>query len=197
MKTEADSLKKIQIWKLKKLGFLKEYWAAGSLKWTYRSSGEESSVGINVMLSESERYLRIYYTQTDEDGNKKDFDYKIPITSTPCYFGGYRYWFTCPWYANKIYCGRRAGVLYKAGNYFACRHCYNLSYASKNQSRNKFSLILDPLFKRDEIAEKKYNLRVKFWKGKPTKRYMKLEEKEWRVMRRIYLSGQLLNKLGS
>ena len=147
------------------------------------------------MVSESESYLRIYYTQTDEDGNKKDFDYKIPITTTPCYFGGYRYWFICPWYANKVYCGRRVGMLYKNGDYFACRHCYDLSYASKNKSKSKFSLMLDPLFERDEIAEKKYKLRVKFWKGKPTKRYRKLEQKEWRLMGRLRMAGQLINDL--
>lgn len=195
MKTEADSLKKIQIWKLKKLGFLKDFWAGGSLRWTNSRSEEIGSVGINVALSENERYLRIYYTQTDSDGNKKDFDYKIPITNTPCYFGGYRYWFICPWYANGVYCGRRVGVLYKNGDYFACRHCYDLSYASKNQSKSKWSLMLDPIFKREDIAEKKYQLRVKFWKGKPTKRYRKLEEKEERVMRRLYLSGQMLKEL--
>lgn len=195
MKTEADSLKKIQVWRLKKLGFLQGFWASGSLRWTNSWSGKESSVGINVLLNESEKYLRIHYTQTKEDGDKKDFDYKIPFTTTSCYFGGFRYWFICPWYANRVYCGRRVGVLYLGGDYFACRHCYDLSYTSKNQSKSKWSLILDPLFKRDEIAEKKYKLRVKFWKGKPTKRYRKLEQKEDRLMGRLRTTSGLLDDL--
>lgn len=195
MKTEADGLKKIQNWWLKKYGYLDNWGRPGSIKWTNSYTGKESSVGLFTLVHGEDKYLRIYYTQTDEDGEKEEFDYKVPLTTTRCYFGGSRYWFICPWYANGIYCGRRVGVLYKAGNYFACRYCYNLTYSSRNQSKSKWSLMLDPIFKREEIAEKKYKLRVKFWKGKPTKRYRKLEEKEERVMRGLYLSGQLLKEL--
>jgi len=31
---------------------------------------------------------------------------------------------------NGRYCGRRAAILYGAGELFACRRCYGLSYAS-------------------------------------------------------------------
>ena len=32
------------------------------------------------------------------------------------------------------YCGRRAAILYCAGELFACRRCYGLSYASQQQT---------------------------------------------------------------
>lgn len=193
-KTEADGLKKIQNWWLKKHGYFKGNWAAGTIKWTNSWSNKETSVGINVIIDDSEKYLRIYYTRTDEEDNKTDFDYKIPLTTTPCYFGGVRYWFTCPWYSNGAYCGRRVGTLYLEGKYFACRHCYDLSYSSRNKSKIPLLAALDLLFKRDEIIEKQEKLRVKQWRGQPTKKYLKLEEKGWRVARKAVFIAPLIDK---
>lgn len=188
-KTEADALKKIQNWWLKKNGYLVGWGRSGGIKWTNSFSGTESSISISTLVYGEERYLRIYYTQTDQEGSKKDFDYKIPLTSTPCYFGGCRYWFICPWFSSGVYCGRRVGVLYKDGNYFACRHCYDLSYSSRNQSKLSLFPELDTLFKAEKIEEKKAHLRVKFWKGMPTKKYQKLEIKETLLKRRLFLLG--------
>src|SRR3989344_2063829 len=192
-KTEADGLKKITIWKLKKLGFLKGYWAAGSLKWTYSGSGAESSVGINVMVSESESYLRIYYTQTDEDGNKKDFDYKIPITTTPCYFGGKRYWFICPWYANKVYCGRRVGVLYLGDKYFACRHCYHLTYNSRNLGG--ISKVAGQAISAPELDRLKKEVKCKYYAGKITKKYRMYLKKERKGLFQLQIMSRIFGKI--
>jgi len=190
-KTESDSLKKIQNWWLKKHGYLEDWGRLGIIKWINSFSGTESSVVIFTLAYGEDRYLRINYTQTDEDKNKKEFDYKIPLTTTKCYFGGYRYWFICPGYVNGVYCGRRVGVLYKDGNYFACRHCYDLSYVSNNQSRNSRFPEWELLFKSDAIAEKKAQIRVKFWKGQPTRRYKRLAEKEELILRRLYMFSPL------
>ena len=190
-KTESDGLKKIQNWWLKKHGYLSDWGSSGSIKWTNSFSMDESSLRIITLVHSQDIYLRIYYIQTDEDGNKQDFDYKIPLTTTDCYFGGHRYWFICPWYANGAYCGRRVGTLYKGGKYFACRHCYDLSYVSKNQTRiNKFPG-LDLMFRCDQIIEKKNKLRVKFWKGNLTKRYQKLQNKEDKILARFVRMGLL------
>jgi hypothetical protein len=32
-------------------------------------------------------------------------------------------------------CGRRVAVLYMGGEYFACRHCYNLAYKSQRETK--------------------------------------------------------------
>jgi hypothetical protein len=37
-------------------------------------------------------------------------------------------------YCDGRRCGRRAAVLYGAGELFACRRCYGLSYASQQQT---------------------------------------------------------------
>src|SRR4051812_23921733 len=35
---------------------------------------------------------------------------------------------------NGRYCGRRVALLYAAGELFACRRCYDLAYASQQES---------------------------------------------------------------
>jgi len=178
-KTEADSLKKIQTWWLKKYGYLNDdCWRSGSIKWTNSWSDTESSVGISADTYHEDPHLQINYTQTDQDGEKKNFNYKIPLTTTPCYFGGKRYWFICPWYASGIYCGRRVGVIYKAGDYFACRHCYNLSYDSRNLGG--FFKAAGQTISAPELDTLREEAKTEYYRGKMTrkyKRYLKKEEK--------------------
>jgi hypothetical protein len=69
----------------------------------------------------------------------------VPIRLTACHFGSVRPWFVCPAYCNGRHCGRRAGILYFAGELFACRRCHGLSYASQQQT---------PLDRRLEQARK-------------------------------------------
>lgn len=58
---------------------------------------EKGSIGIAVSTTDSEKYARFYYTVTDRSsGEETDYDYKVNLTTTPCNFGGVRYWFICP-----------------------------------------------------------------------------------------------------
>ena len=125
-----------------------------------------------------EKYVRFYYTQTDNcTGEKKDFDYKVQLEETQCHFGGARFWFICPLYKNKKYCGRRVGVLYKDGDWFGCRHCYELTYTSRNVNR-RYSYY--PLFRVIEIEQKIEKIEMKThrrtYAGKPTKNQQKLRK---------------------
>ena len=172
-KTEADSLKKISISFLKQHGFFCGF-RSGIMTWTSGWSETKNSVGIEVRTMDEENHLRIHYTQMDNDtGEKKDFDYKIPLLITPCRYGGKRCWFQCPWYKNGRYCGRRVSVLYKNGDYFACRHCYNLTYASRNASARYKGFVSIPDLEKQEAKIKHY-----YYRGRPTRkyrRYMKME----------------------
>ncbi len=51
--------------------------------------------------------------------------FPIKVTTTPCNYGGFRYWFICP------QCGKRIGTLYRKPitTMYACRQCQNLTYA--------------------------------------------------------------------
>ena len=57
--------------------------------------------------------------------------YRVWIRYTHPHFGGQRPWLICP----ALGCGRRVAVLYLAGRYTACRHCYRLAYSSQTESR--------------------------------------------------------------
>ena len=48
----------------------------------------------------------------------------IFLTTTPCHFGGHRFWFLCPTFR------KRAGTLYQTedGRGFFCRGCQGLTY---------------------------------------------------------------------
>ena len=193
-KNEADDVKKIATSFLKKHGYFKG-WLSGTMTWTRRGIWGENKNSISIAVSafDDDGYLQITYTQTDRDTDKKkDFDYKIPLTTTPCRYGGKRYWFICPWYKKGVYCGRRVGTLYKDGDYFACRHCYNLTYSSRKQNR-RYNLF--PLFnvitiekKIDELHEK---IKRPYYAERPTKKQRRLEI----LYRQAGLSYQKYNKL--
>lgn len=178
---EADNLTNIMITTLKKYGFLERGYKLGSLSWTNNWTGKESSVGISCEISDQESYINLTYSVTDSEGNQKNLNYKIQLDSTPCYYGGKRYWFVCPLYKNGGACNRRVGALYLGGDYFGCRHCYELTYSSRNKNRNwKYSYltkILDATMKVDSIRDKMKRIT---YAGKPTKncqRIMKINKK--------------------
>jgi hypothetical protein len=130
-KSTVEESTKLSIFKLKEFGLLTGY-RTSTLTWTYRLSGRQNSIGI--VVNTNELYAKVNYTNTDRfTGKKTDYDYKIQLITTTCHFGGVRYWFVCP----LADCGRRTGTLYlsSGGNYFGCRHCYNLSYESRNECR--------------------------------------------------------------
>ncbi|MDO8570005.1 MAG: hypothetical protein Q7R97_00270 [Candidatus Daviesbacteria bacterium] len=126
-------------------------------------------MSISVNTYREDQHLQIAYTQTKQDDTKEDFDYKIPLTTTPCHFGGKRYWFTCPWYASGKYCGRRVGTLYLGGKYFACRHCYDLTYNSRNLSG--FFKGAGQTISAPDLDRLREEAKTEYYKGKMTRRY--------------------------
>ena len=63
-----------------------------------------------------------------------ELDDELPLTWTPCNFGGSRPWFVCP------KCGTRAAVL-SAFPRFRCRDCHPLVYASTHRSEQPESVV--------------------------------------------------------
>jgi hypothetical protein len=107
-----------------------------SITWTNSDGETTASMTVQVHTAQDGNYVRLSYTMTDRDtGKATDFDYKVQLVTTPCHFGGVRWWFICPLIVNGITCGRRVAMLYRAPfrDYYGCRHCYNLSYESRNE----------------------------------------------------------------
>ncbi|MHC4645131.1 MAG: hypothetical protein ACYTBJ_06500 [Planctomycetota bacterium] len=175
-KTTVEQATQLSIFKLKEFGLLKGY-SATTLTWTRKLSGEKSSIGIIVNI-EDESYVKVSYTITDRNtGEKTDYDYIISLTTTPCNFGGVRYWFICPLSVNGVYCGRRTGTLYLAssGHYFGCRHCYNLSYESRNECRlGRFGQLGYILRAERQYEELYRSIKRWRWRGRPTRKARKL-----------------------
>jgi hypothetical protein len=131
---EADFLRKLRISFLKKEGYLDSP-KTGVIEW--HKDDEVSSVGIESHVDDYHPYIRLLYSQTDDKGNKQYFDYKITLHRTPCSYGGWRFWFLCPLRAKSgLPCGKVSAVLYKAGDYFGCRRCYNLTYQCRKHNAN-------------------------------------------------------------
>ena len=124
----ADGCRKLSIFCLNREGALKGHCTA-RITWTSSVSRRTTAVQVGIDMEKSP-YVRIQYTATDSDSNSTDYDYQVSLTSTPCYLGGVRWWFVCP------ACGRRIGLLYlpRWARAFRCRHCYNLTYESRNEN---------------------------------------------------------------
>lgn len=171
---EADFLRKLRISFLKKEGYL-DYPKTGIIEW--RKDEEVSSIGIESHITEYHPFIRLLYAQTDDEGNKRTFAYKIFLHRTPCNYGGYRYWFMCPLPRSGMTCGRLSAVLYKAGDYFGCRHCYNLTYWCRKHNTN---YSLNYWFRSRRAMQKVYELEQELkraeYAGKPTKKQRKLDQ---------------------
>jgi hypothetical protein len=126
---------------------------SGGLQWKNSSSEVTGSIDIQISIDEinlDKNYLRLFYTQTDYfTKEKKEYDYKIQIVTTPCNYGGVRYWFRCPLIVNGKFCGKRVGKIYlpPLGKYFGCRTCHNLSYRSCKEHDKR----VDALSKNPEL----------------------------------------------
>lgn len=189
-KEEADSLKQVNVSFLNKNGYFKWSYKSGTVTWS-RNGEKAGSIGIQAFIDENEQFIRFNYTQTDRfSGEKTDLDYKIPLTNTACHFGGKRYWFVCPWYANGRYCGKRVGVLYLSGKYFACRHCNDLSYNSRNLGG--IAKVAGQVISFPDLEKLASEIKRKYYRGKITRKYMRFIKKQkksdyqLRVMARVY-----------
>ena len=121
---------------------------SGSLVWRNTDSGEErGSVGFRLD-TDYEHWIKmtLEYTVTNRDDEKTEIKEPIRLTSTRPNFGGKRWWFYCPLIKNGRLCNRRVGRLYlpSGGLYFGCRHCYDLTYTSCQDS-HKYDSFLIPM----------------------------------------------------
>lgn len=122
-KSTNESQHGIDIRWLKKQGSLLPG-KSGSLSW---SRGDNQTGSINFRMETDHMVLN--YRHRPHGGEWEDVEQTISFDRTPCNYGGYRTWFLCP------RCWKRVAVLYGAGKYFLCRHCYGLTY--KSQQENK------------------------------------------------------------
>jgi hypothetical protein len=187
-KNTVEDCKSISVFNLKKWGVLENHYYKGSIIWTSNRTGKESRVEYVVDLNDNPHFTLNYKIRNGEDEEWTDINQKYPLVSTPCNYGGKRWWFECSVCKNGSYCGRKVAKLYLSdGKHFACRHCHDLSYDSKNINRRwkALTILLDP-----EKGLEKFRNKIgfRYRKGKPTKKYLKYIkkvkkfEKDWQTI---------------
>ncbi len=125
----------------------------GEYLWSYRGRNTDK-MRFAVSTCDAENYIRFQYKLVNhQTGENIEMDYKVRIVSTPCNYGGKRWWFICPLVVNNQNCSRRVGILYLGpGHYFGCRHCLNLTYRSSKESHT-----LNPIFEKLKGSGKRKN----------------------------------------
>lgn len=101
--------------------------AGRTLDWQWLNNGVKVAA---IMVKIEAGSLRLIYSYQLYGNEWESLDYPVRLQTTPCNYGGVRYWFSCP--ASN--CGRRVAVLYLGGKIFACRHCYQLAYQSQRET---------------------------------------------------------------
>jgi len=171
-RTVAENTNNLSVFFLKKYGYLSKWGnrRCGGIKWT--RGDDEESMGIEAKTEKSGGYVELIYTHTDiQSGVKTDMRHKVLLTTTPCYFGGRRYWFLCP------KCERRVAVIYGIGKCFECRSCANVAYRSQFEGGD----IRVGSKNRSKVEEAYKRVGREYYAGKPTrkyKRYVQLSEKK-------------------
>ena len=165
-RTTVEECKRISISVMARGGAFEKRLGSSYTYWWSNLRGEEvGSISYQVRRGATgELYIQLSYTITNRLTNEKTpLDYPIQLTTTPCNFGGKRYWFICPLVVDGVPCGRRVAKLYLPPNskYFGGRHCYNLTYRSCQEHDSR----VDALAKNPELLLSL--LRKKGWRGSP------------------------------
>lgn len=157
IKTEADRLKRIDIRTFNQIGLFRG-WNTLSLTW---SRGSAATLIANFIPRTSYLSLSCELQNLSEE----NFEQRIPLTATPCYFGGSRYWFSCP------LCTQRVAVLYLGRHLFGCRRCYDLTYASKNEKRrSQFYPFMKAMLLGEKIEKLSRSMKRENYAGHPTRK---------------------------
>lgn len=171
----------------------------GQITWT--RNGNKNAIGYITSLTKDLSYIQLIYKKTNSEGNSKDLDYKIRLITTPCNYGGKRYWFICPLSINGKTCLKKVGVLYKPyyADYFGCRHCYNLTYNSRNIAG--FDKKVGRIISIPELEEMENQVKRKYYNGEITKKHkkylIKARKSQFAVrMRLLKLNAQLAGLRG-
>ena len=168
----AEQSNALSVFWLKKQGYLDGSYLFGSLHWSCNGEDRGSiRVAVNLDNLSDNNYVNLKYTHMYYwSEEKSEIDYKVRLESTPCHYGGVRYWFICPLSTNGVYCGRRVGVLYRVGKWFGCRHCHRVAYYSQMRGgKYRGTSITCPDIDKKESEIKRY-----YYRGRPTRKYRRV-----------------------
>ena len=171
--TTTSESKRIDIRYLRQQGSLYDG-RMGSLNWNCR--GEPSG---SVMYHIGGETFTLDYGVREPGGEWEPIKLRVPLTTTPCRYGGERYYFLCV----GLGCGRRCEVLYSAGKYFVCRKCAGLIYDSQKGGHI------------DKLIEAKHKLGERIFEHyEYGEGYLKKKGMHWKTFVRLNAKYQSYNR---
>lgn len=126
-KDKTDDFKALDIGALHRAGFL-QFGRSGT--WTWSRGGKK--IGWIELRAEASAVMLTYRWRW-RGSDWQDCKERVPVEWVACTLGGARPYFRCPGVVNGRQCGQRVGKLFAGGQYFLCRHCYGLAYASQTE----------------------------------------------------------------
>ena len=119
----AGSYRSLDIRKMVRTGCIKPHHWFG---WQWSNEAGEKVASVSCAVNEYANQLTVSYGWWRYDESERE-EVRLPIwlTSTPCNYGGVRWWYRCPC------CQRRAAVLFIMGGALRCATCGRVSYASQ------------------------------------------------------------------
>jgi hypothetical protein len=169
MRDTTDGSQHFDIGFLQKNDYLDSFQKYGSIHWS--SNGEpRGDISISAHMGEYP-YLNLNYTITSHySGEKRSVDYDVRLVSTPCNFGGKRWWFLC-WN-----CSHKATILYRsASDKFLCRKCNDLAYPSQNVNRRSIWHQVGTVLDTDKVEDLPQSRgKYQYYKGVATRKFRKV-----------------------
>ena len=134
-----------------------------AVTWTNGDGIELFRVGLRLVATTPGRIALIlcYDGASGYTPRGSRIEYGVQVTSTPCRFGGQRYWFLCPVVRQGIRCGQRVSKLYLpvGRGMFGCRKCHNLTYTScRNKTLDR--LLEDPELIRQNLQSSNFRKKM-------------------------------------
>lgn len=86
-------------------------------------------IGYTSITAAEDHLVLDYPAQRSAYGHCNEVTQIVQLSRTACHFGGTRPWIHCPC------CDRRVLLLYLGPTCFRCRHCYRLTYESRNEGQ--------------------------------------------------------------
>lgn len=161
-RSTIESCKRIDIRYFRRHNLLRQG-ITGMLRWTCR--GEPSG---DVQYQVCERALLLTYRYRYAGGEWQPVRQEIALATTPCHFGGVRYWLICP------DCQRRCAILCGEGRLFLCRRCYQLPYQTQLENEHGRACI-----RRNKLEDQLYGAgRRRRWKRSTDNLIARLVEAE-------------------
>ncbi|MDR6403964.1 MULTISPECIES: hypothetical protein [Chryseobacterium] len=169
---EVESLKRITIADLKKLGYLQpNVRVSQNIFWTNQYGERTGAITVIIDTTETDGYITFDYTYNQS----KKVNYKVRLITRPSNLGNSLLWFfVCP--STQKVCRK----LHLNSGYFLHRTAFSDVYYEKQLQSKKWrgwektfgSYLDDKLY--EELHKKHFK---KYYNGKPTKKYLQLMKK--------------------